>query len=142
MFVDLRVMLDRRLIGLLAMILASAVACSNNPGPSPVMLVVNQSDGVQTEVEADLWCVEEFGSENCAAADRPTTDVVAECDENVAVGLPQELIPEPGGQLEPVPGDDAWLLTVRDGTVVVSAAGSGGWSRASWTFELTRAGEC
>jgi hypothetical protein len=107
------------------------------------MKAVNQSDGAQTEIEADSWCVDGLFSVSCSAVDQPVTHVVAECDDNIALGLPDGLIPAPGDELEPVTNDAAWLVTAPEGTVAVFAEGSGRWSRASWTFELTREGaEC
>lgn len=107
------------------------------------MKAVNQSDGAQTEIEADSWCVDGLFSVSCSAVDQPVTHVVAECDDNIALGLPDGLIPAPGDELEPVTNDAAWLVTAPEGTVAVFAEGSGRWSRAFWTFELTREGaEC
>jgi hypothetical protein len=103
------------------------------------MSVINQSNGVHTEVEADSWCVDGFFSERCAAVDGPVTEVVAICGDQFVVALPDTFSPRPGEPLGqfPAEGGGAWPVEVQEGTVLINADGSGTWSSASWTFELT-----
>lgn len=117
----------------------SAAACSASSEP-PTMSVVNQSNGVGTEVQADSWCTDGLLGESCAAADGLVPEVVAKCDDHFVVALPDSLSPTPGDSLAQFPADDGetWPIEIRAGTVRVQATGSGTWSKASWTFELAR----
>lgn len=63
--------------------------------------------------------------------------------DQVVVALPDTFSPragEPLGQF-PAEGGGAWPVEVEDDNVLINADGSGKWSRASWTFELTRNNE-
>ena len=127
-----------------AVFLVMAAACS--PGselPPPAMSVINQSNGVHTTVDADSWCVDGLFSERCAAVDGPVMEVVAVCDDQFVVALPDTFSPRPGDPLGhfAAEGGGAWPVEAQVGTVLVSADGSGNWSRASWTFQLTRNSE-
>lgn len=104
------------------------------------MGVINQNGAVHTEVEADSWCLDGLFSERCASVDGPVTEVVAGCDDQLVVALPDNLSPRLGDHLGefPAEGGGVWPVELQEGTVVVDADGSGRWSRASWTFELTR----
>lgn len=104
------------------------------------MDVINQSNGAHTEIEADSWCADGLFSERCAAVDGPVTEVAAVCNDQLIVAVPDSFIPRPGEPLGqfPAEGGGAWPVEIQEGTVLVIADGSGKWSRASWTFELTR----
>lgn len=131
--------------GLFVVLLAGLAACSSGSGPElprqpPPMSVINQSNGVHTEVEADSWCVDGLFKESCAAVDGPLTEVVASCEDQFVVALPDTFNPQPGEPLgqHPAEGGGAWPVAAREGTVLVRAEGSGQWNMASWTFELIR----
>lgn len=129
--------------GLLAVLVLTAPACSagSEPPPAPpTMSVINQSNGVDTHIEANSWCTDGLLSERCAAVDRPVPEVVAACNDQFVVAVPDTFSPEAGEPLGQVPaeGSRAWPVEVQEGSVLVNADGSGKWSRASWTFELTR----
>lgn len=104
------------------------------------MLVITQNEGSRTEVSADSWCVDWLLERGCAAVDGPLTEVMAACEEVVVVAVPETFIPHPGDPLAQFPAEDgdSWPVATGEGTVVVQAEGSGRWSEASWTFELTR----
>lgn len=123
----------------LSVAVLAAAACSDSSEP-PTMSVVNQSNGVGTEVQADSWCTDGLLSESCAAVDGPVPEVVANCDDQFVVALPDSLSPTPGDSLAQFPADDgeSWPVELQEGTVRVQATGSGTWSKASWTFELAR----
>jgi hypothetical protein len=137
------VVLGRWQSGLLAVFVLTAPACSArselSPEP-PTMSVINQINGVDTEIDADSWCTNGLLNESCAAVDGPVTEVVAACDDRFVVALPDTFSPELGDPLGqfPAEGGGAWPVEVQVGTVMVNADGSGNWSKASWTFELTR----
>lgn len=123
----------------LSVAVLTAAGCSAGSEP-PTMFVVNQSNGIGTEVQADSWCTDGLLSESCAAVDGPVTEVVALCDDRFVVALPDSLSPTPGDPLGEFPAEDgeSWPVEVQEGTVRVQATGSGTWSKASWTFELAR----
>jgi hypothetical protein len=108
------------------------------------MSVINQSNAVHIEIEADSWCTDGLLNERCAAVDGPVTEVGAACNDQFVVALPDSFMPEPGHPLGqyPAEGGGAWPIEVQRGTIHVTADGSGNWSRASWTFELTRNQDC
>ncbi len=117
----------------------TVAACSASSEP-PTMSVVNQTNGVGTEVQADSWCTEELLSESCAAVDGPVPEIVARCDDQFVVALPDSLSPTHGDSLGRFPAEDgeSWPVELQEGAVRVQATGSGTWSKASWTFELAR----
>lgn len=104
------------------------------------MSVVNQSNGVGTEIQADSWCTDGLLSDSCAAVDGPVPEVVARCDDQFVVALPDSLSPTPGDSLAQFPAEDgeSWPVELHEGTAPVQATGSGTWSKASWTFEIMR----
>lgn len=133
---------DRMIRGRWSMAVSVAVliaACSGS-SDSPTMSVVNQSNGVGTEVQADSWCTDGLLNESCAAVDGPVPEVVARCDDQFVVAVPDSLSPTPGDSLARSPAEDgeSWPVELQEGTVRVQATGSGTWSKASWTFELAR----
>lgn len=107
------------------------------------MSVVNQTNGVGTEIQADSWCTDGLLTERCAAVDGPVPEVVGMCDDQFVVALPDSLSPAPGEALAQLPAEDgeSWPVAAQEGTVLVRATGSGTWSKASWTFELVREGD-
>jgi hypothetical protein len=123
----------------LSVAVLTAAACSASSEP-PTMSVVNQSNGVGTEIEADSWCTDGLLSESCAAVDGPMPEVVARCDDQFVVAFPDSLSPTPGDSLAQFPAEDgeSWPVELQEGNVRVQATGSGTWSKASWTFELAR----
>jgi len=105
------------------------------------MSLINQSNGVLTEVEAGSWCVDGLITESCVAVDGAVPQVVGVCDDQFVVALPDTFSPRSGGPLGEFPaegGGGSWPVEVQEGTVLVRADGSGRWSGASWTFELAR----
>ena len=131
---------DRMIRGwFLLVALLTAAGCSTSSQP-PTMSVVNQSNGVGTEIQSDSWCSDGLFSESCAAIDGPVPEVVARCDDQFVVTLPDSLIPTPGDALAQFPAEDgeSWPVELQEGTVRVHTTGSGTWSKASWTFELAR----
>lgn len=128
----------RWLLGLSVAVL-TVVACSANSEP-PTMSVVNQSNGVGTEIQADSWCTDGLLSDSCAAVDGPVPEVVARCDDQFVVALPDSLSPTPGDSLAQFPAEDgeSWPVELHEGTARVQATGSGTWSKAFWTFEIIR----
>ena len=107
------------------------------------MSVVNQTNGVGTEIQADSWCTDGLLTERCAAVDGPVPEGVGMCDDQFVVALPDSLSPAPGEALAQLPAEDgeSWPVAAQEGTVLVRATGSGTWSKASWTFELVREGD-
>lgn len=135
----------RSQVSLLLAIVALLPACTSPTGAElplgpPTMSVINQSTGLDTEIEADSWCVDGLFDKRCAAVDGPLITVEAACRDEFVVALPNFFQPvsgEPLGRF-PAEGGGAWPVEVREGTILVRAEGSGRWSQASWTFELTR----
>lgn len=132
-------------LSLLLAIVALLPACTSATGAEiplgpPAMSVINQSNGLHTEVEADSWCVDGLLDRRCAAVEGPMIAVEAACRDEFVVALPKFFEPVPGEPLGrfPAEGGGAWPVEVREGTILVRAEGSGRWSQASWTFELTR----
>lgn len=77
---------------MVAVLLVIAAACSSGSDlPPPPMDVINQRNGVLTEVEADSWCADGLFSERCAAVDGPVTEVVAVCNDQFVVALPDSV---------------------------------------------------
>jgi len=104
------------------------------------MSVINQSNGVHTEIEADSWCVDELLGESCAAVELSLTEVQSSCDDQFVVAPPDGFTPQPVDTLTKLPEGmgRVWFVEIREGPVSVRADGSGHWDRASWTFELVR----
>jgi hypothetical protein len=125
-------------IGLLLVLLVATTACLGSPGSPPAMSAIDQGDGAATEINADSWCVGGVSADKCASAEGPVPEVVVRCDDNLALAPPGDFTLLQSDQIEPVTGDEAWLVIVEEGTVVVRAESSGKWSDASWTFELRR----
>lgn len=135
------VFMRRAQLGFAGVILAGATACSGGadlPPEPPPMSVINQSNGVHTEIEADSWCVDGLFGETCAAVDRPLTEVLPGCDDQFVVAPPDGFTPQPVNTLTKLPEGmgRVWSVETRKGTVSVRAEGSGRWDKASWTFEL------
>jgi hypothetical protein len=142
-------MFVRRLqFGLAGLLLVGATACSSggeSPPEPPPMSVINQGNGVHTEIEADGWCVDGLFGETCAAVDRPFTEVLSTCDDQFVVVPPDGFTPRPVKTLTKLSEEmgRVWVVEIPEGTVAVRADGSGQWDSASWTFELIRPdGEC
>jgi len=128
---------SRWLVVVLVAVLVAACSSSSEP---PTMSVVNQSNGVGTEIQADSWCTDGLLSESYASVEGPVPEVVARCDDQFVVALPGPLTPTTGDALAQFPAEDgeSWPVEVQEGTVRVQATGSGTWSKASWTFQLAR----
>jgi hypothetical protein len=137
-------MFTRRMqFGLAGMLLVGATACSAGgelPPEPPPMSVINQSNGVHTEVEADSWCVDGLFGETCAAVDRSLTEVLSTCDDQFVVAPPDGFTPQPVNTLTKLPEEmgRVWFVEIPEGTIAVRAEASGQWDSASWTFELIR----
>lgn len=106
------------------------------------MSVLGEDGEVLAEAEAGSWCHNGLITESCAAVDRPVPEVTVACEADVAVVLPEGFVPEPGAPLGDRFSTDerVWPVTKADGGILVRARGSGDWSRASWSFDLTREG--
>jgi hypothetical protein len=104
------------------------------------MSVVNQGNGVLTEVEADSWCVDRLVGDACARVDAPLPEVMVDCGDEVVVALPDTFTPQPAPDLVRIPKEKGrvWLVDTEEEIVLVRSNGSGKWSRVSWTFELAR----
>lgn len=131
--------------GLLVVLLVGLAACSRSSGPElprrpPAISVINQSNGVDTEVEADSWCLDGLFNETCAAVDGPLTEVVAGCEDQFVVAPPDGFTPLPVDELTKLPErlGRVWSVVAHEGTVLVRAEASGQWNTASWTFEVIR----
>ena len=137
------VFMRRLQLGFAGMLLVGATACSGGaelPPEPPPMSVINQSNGVHTEIKADSWCVDGLLGETCAAVDRSLTEVLSSCDDQFVVAPPDDFTPQPVDTLTKLPEEmgRVWFVEIGEGTIAVRAEGSGRWDRASWTFELTR----
>lgn len=137
------VFMRRLQLGFAGMLLVGATACSGgaeSPPEPPPMSVINQSNGVHTEVEGDSWCVDGLFGGSCAAVDRSLTEVLSGCDDRFVVAPPDGFTPRPVNTLTKLPEGmgRVWFVEIREGTIAVHAEGSGRWDRASWTFELIR----
>jgi hypothetical protein len=132
-------MIRGRWLLVLSVAVLTATACCTSSDP-PTMSVVNQSNGVGTEIQAESWCNDGLLTESCAAVDGPVPEVAGRCDDHFVVALPDSLIPTPGDSLAQFPAEDgeSWPVELQEGTVRVQATGSGTWSKASWTLELAR----
>jgi hypothetical protein len=128
-----------RWLSVVLLVVLAVAACSSDSEP-PTMSVVNQTNGVGTEIQADSWCLDGLLTESCAAVDGPVPEVVGMCDDQFVVALPDSLSPTPGDALAQFPAEDgeSWPVAAQEGTVLVRATGSGTWSTASWIFELVR----
>jgi len=137
------VFMRRLQLGFAGMVLVGATACSGGaelPPEPPPMSVINQSNGVHTEIEANSWCVDGLFGETCAAVDRSLSEVLSSCDDQFVVAPPDGFTPQLVNTLTKLPEEmgRVWFVEIREGTIAVRAEGSGRWDRASWTFELIR----
>lgn len=137
------VFVRRMRLGFAGILLVGATACSGGaelPPEPPPMSVINQNNGVHTEIEADSWCVDGLFGESCAAVDRSLTEVLSGCDDRFVVAPPDGFTPQPVTTLTKLPEGmgRVWFVETREGAVSVRAESSGRWDRASWTFELIR----